>query len=101
MSYEILNQEDCLTQNDWKLALQVQTACNMGGLAITFSKMVHKVWHEATIRQLGTGWVNTHPIITLYLDKMCSLNHTDNNISAAYKAAEEILGKETFQKAME
>lgn len=58
-----------------QLALDVQDASNLSGVLASFKEVVHVViWPEA--RRLGKGndWVNAHPIVTLFLSKLGSLN---------------------------
>jgi hypothetical protein len=56
-------------------ALDVQDACNLSGVLASFKEIVHEViWPEARRLGKGTEWVNTHPIVTLFLSKLCSLN---------------------------
>lgn len=56
------------------IALQVQDACNLSGVARDFSIILSEVlWPEATSLGLGTEWVNTHPISRLFTDKMQDL----------------------------
>ncbi len=56
-------------------AILCQDACNLSGILASFHNVVMDVlWPEA--RRLGkaTEFVNTHPIVTLFLDKLASLN---------------------------
>ena len=56
-------------------ALDVQDACNLSGVLASFNKIVHEViWLEARTLGKGTEWVNAHPIVTLFLSKLGSLN---------------------------
>ena len=56
-------------------ALDVQDACNLSGVLASFKEIVHEViWPEANKLGKGTEYVNTHPIVTLFLSKLCSLN---------------------------
>lgn len=56
-------------------ALDVQDACNLSGVALSFSDILSNViWPEAHRIGKGTDWVNQHPIVTLFLDKLNSLN---------------------------
>src|SRR5712691_2375220 len=58
-----------------RLALDVQDACNLSGVLASFKEIVHEVlWPEARRLGHGTEWVNTHPIVTLFLSKLGSLN---------------------------
>jgi hypothetical protein len=41
----------------------------------SFKEIVHEViWPEARRLGKGTEWVNSHPVVTLFLSKLCSLN---------------------------
>lgn len=55
-------------------AIDVQDACNLSGVAGAFSRAMHAVFVEAERLGKGTDWRNAHPIATLFLSKMCSLN---------------------------
>ena len=56
-------------------ALDVQDACNLSGVVGAFHRCVmNTLWPEARRIGQGTDWVNTHPIVTLYLDKLADLN---------------------------
>jgi len=58
-----------------RTALECQDACNLSGVLASFKEIVHEViWPEARRLGHGTEWVNTHPIVTLFLSKLCSLN---------------------------
>jgi hypothetical protein len=58
-------------------ALDVQDACNLSGVLNSFASIVMDViWPEAHRTAHGTEWVNTHPIVTLFLDKLASLNRS-------------------------
>jgi len=58
-----------------RTAIEVQNACNLSGVLASFKEIVHEViWPEARRIGKGTEWVNTHPIVTLFLSKLCSLN---------------------------
>jgi len=55
-------------------ALACQDACNLSGVVHTFSEAVSAVWDEAHRTGEGTEWVNTHPICTMFITKIQSLN---------------------------
>ncbi len=56
-------------------ALDCQDACNLSGVVSSFKAIVHEVlWPEARRLNQGTDWVNKHPIVTLFLDKLDDLN---------------------------
>jgi hypothetical protein len=56
-------------------ALDVQNAVNLSGVLQSFRDIVMEVlWPEARQRNKGTDWVNSHPIVTVFLDKLSDLN---------------------------
>lgn len=71
-------------------ALQCQNACNLSGVAHSFLDAV-KFIRESN-PGLSTGEINRHPIVTLFLSKLVSLNGTDCFCS---------LCLDTFRKATE
>lgn len=56
-------------------ALDVQDAVNLSGVVHSFSQAVTALWDEAHQTGKGTDWVNEHPIVTLFLDKLVALNN--------------------------
>lgn len=59
-------------------ALDVQDACNLSGVVRSFNEIVIDVlWPEAQRLDKGTEWVNSHPIVTLFLSKLASLNRSE------------------------
>ncbi len=71
------------------LVLELQNASNLSGVLRTFHEVVSDVlWPEARRLGRGTEFVARHPIITLFLEKLCSLNGvvTDSNrVHLAYR----------------
>ena len=75
-------------------ALQVQDGCNLSGILRSFNDIVKDtIWPAAQEQGKGTDWVNQHPICTLFLDKLASLNRTQclcgdnmNSFGSAYDA---------------
>lgn len=58
-----------------QLALDVQNAVNLSGVAQTFAEVLTQaLWPEARRIGEGTRWVNEHPICTMFLDKLQDLN---------------------------
>ena len=58
-----------------RVALDCQDACNLSGVLASFKEIVHDtLWPEARRIGKGTEWVNQHPICTLFLSKLGSLN---------------------------
>ena len=61
-----------------RIALDCQDACNLSGVLASFKEIVHEVlWPEARRLGKGTEWINRHPIVTLFLSKLGSLNRGD------------------------
>lgn len=52
-------------------ASECQDACNLSGVAHAMDRAVSVLWKVNT---QGTEWVNRHPVMTLFLSKLCSLN---------------------------
>ncbi len=70
-----------------KTAILAQDACNLSGVLASFHNVVTDViWPDA--RRLGkaTEFVNTHPIVTLFLDKLASLNRSQCLCSDSMKS---------------
>lgn len=64
-----------------QMALDVQDASNLSGVVHSFSEQVMPaLWEEAHKRGEGTAWVNHHPIATLFIDKLVSLNGTSHDL---------------------
>ena len=76
-----------LTRRDWQNAIDVQDACNLSGVVHTFSDVISRIWWEANKRGEGTNWVNTHPIVVLYVSKLATLSDSDSCLafSRAYE----------------
>ncbi len=65
-----------------KSALAVQDAVNLSAVVLEFNEVCREcLWPAARERELGTSWINQHPITTVFLDKLCALNGvvTDSN----------------------
>jgi hypothetical protein len=66
-------------------ALNVQDACNLRGVLRSF--------HEASVTLgrlpecTGTEWVNTHPIMMLYADKVASLTGMQGDDGSSWGVA--------------
>jgi hypothetical protein len=63
-------------------ALEIQNAVNLSGVVRSLSETVDVLWSEARKQGHGTKYVNTHPIVTLFLAKLVSLNNSDCFCSA-------------------
>lgn len=56
-----------------KRVMLVQDACNLSGVVHSFDRDVSALWKLAHENGQGTDWVNQHPIVVLYLDKLCDM----------------------------
>ncbi|MDI6773441.1 MAG: hypothetical protein QME77_12790 [bacterium] len=72
-------------------------ACNLGGLARSFgAEIIPALQEEAHRLGRGTDWVNHHPIVVLWVEKMAELcgltSVVDHDAwSAAYRAFKAML----------
>jgi hypothetical protein len=72
-----------------KEALLVQDACNLSGVVHSFSRLLTDViWPEAHAQGKGTDYVNNHPVVALFIDKLRSLCSTD--VMDAWKECERL-----------
>ena len=61
-------------------ALFVQDACNLSGVLRSMTDIVFEtLWPIAHETGKGTDWVNQHPIVSLFLSKLSSLNRTQGD----------------------
>jgi hypothetical protein len=75
----------------FKEALQVQNACNLCGVAQSFARAMRDLME---LRE-STSDVNMHPIVTLWIDKMASLNdYSDAKANVVMASAISIYEKE-------
>lgn len=61
-----------LTSKDYRDAIEVQGAVNLSGIAHSLSRVVTRIWEEPDCA--GTDWVNTHPIVVLYVEQLVYLS---------------------------
>lgn len=76
-----------LTPKDYQNAIDVQTACNLGAVVHSFSRVIKKIQHNARKRGHGTDWINSHPIVKLYTEHLNYLSRGIGYIQA-YKVCE-------------
>jgi len=58
----------------YRMSQQCQDAVNLSGIALSFGEVVRALWIEADLFAAGTGQVNRHPVVTLFLPKLMDLN---------------------------
>jgi len=64
-------------------ALDIQQAVNLSGALHSLNEILSLVlWPEARRLGRGTEFVNTHPIVTLFLHKLMTLNQSECFCSA-------------------
>lgn len=71
-------------------SLDCQDACNLSGVVISFAKGMDVLWAEAREHGHGTGWINRHPIVTLFIDKLASLNGSQGDSSVVFSAYDKV-----------
>jgi|SRR5271170_8115607 len=71
-------------------SLDVQDASNLSGVAHSFSKAMDALWAEARLHGHGTAWINQHPIVTLFIDKLASLNGSQGDSSVVFSAYDKV-----------
>ena len=73
-----------LTKKDYELAIVVQDACNLSGIVHSLSELLPRIRDDPDCT--GTDFVNTHPIVVLYVNKLSSLSGAENGMafSTAY-----------------
>lgn len=55
----------------------VEGACNASGVIRAMARATEDIWALARARGHGTDWVNCHPALTLYVNKVMELNCFD------------------------
>src|ERR1035441_9904933 len=68
-------------------ALDVQNACNLSGVVFSFANAMGAICNN--LRDLSTKDRNKHPIVTLYLLKLCELNGCGSTLHESYDSAED------------
>jgi hypothetical protein len=73
-----------LTKDDYRKAIIAQDAVNASGLVHSLSEVMPRIREEPDCT--GTDYVNHHPIVVLYINKLASLNCSCDTLtySAAY-----------------
>ena len=64
-------------RTEYEMALFSQSACNLSGLVHHLSKAMELIWEEAREQEQGTDYVNSHPIVRLYVEQMGFLCRAD------------------------
>lgn len=91
---DTLNALNILTKQDYQMAIDVQTACNLGAVVHSFSRVMKKLQHQARKLKKGTDWINNHPICMLYATQIHFLTEehaTDSTYAEAYGEVEQAI----------
>lgn len=85
-----MSEEKRMTYKDAaQTALDAHGAVNLSGVVLDFARVVRALWGEANLRGRGTEWVNTHPIVVLFVSKLASLSGYEQGDTAQYLEAHE------------
>jgi len=62
-----------------KQALAIQDACSLVGVTNTYMTLVNELFPLSRRKGRGTDWVNHHPIVVVFVDKLrdLSTNHDE------------------------
>lgn len=71
-----------------KMALDCQDACNLSGVVFSFAEAMKAICDADNESHRGTEWKNTHPIVTVFLEKLIALN--------GYRVGDSVLRDEDF-----
>ncbi len=63
--------------NMYREAIECQGAVNAGALVLSLSKHIDAIWDEARKAGKGTDYVNSHPVMKLFLEQMYFLCRID------------------------
>jgi hypothetical protein len=64
----------------YQQALHAQSASNLSGVAHSLPKVIERIWDEARSIGEGTEYVNTHPVVGLFLHQMAHLNKSNADL---------------------
>lgn len=67
--------EDDIPPELAKEVYQMMDACNASGIIKSFGEVMTKLWDHAHKNMKGTEWVNSHPLVTIFIDKLVELNN--------------------------
>jgi hypothetical protein len=65
-------------------AIDIQDACNLSGVVYSFARVMDTLCANTT----ATRDRNSHPIVTMFLLKLCELNGCGSTLHETYEAAE-------------
>ena len=65
-------------RNIYEDAILVQDACNLSGVVHSLAKAMDVIRKEADELGEGTQYMNTHPVVILFVDKLQSLSGSND-----------------------
>jgi len=75
-------------------AIDVQDASNLSGVVKSLAgPVMDALWEESRRIGKGTKWINEHPIVTLFLSKLASLNRSQDCSFEKYCEASDAVEK--------
>lgn len=79
------------TSSDYKTAIQVQDACNLGGVLRAWEAIRDRIWEDVHEAGSGTLGFRYHPINVMFASKVSDLTACDHELSYhdAYTACAE------------
>jgi hypothetical protein len=80
-----------LTPNDYQMALDSQSACNLSGIVFSFAKVMQRICND----NHDTEARNTHPICQLYAEQIRFLSHGEGGYMAAHAECERLAKVDT------
>ena len=82
-----------LSKKDYQDAIYSQGAVNAGALVKSLAKLVDGMWEEARAQGKGADYVNTHPILRLFVEQINYLASTRDYYQASTLCEEIADGK--------
>lgn len=93
---QIFQHKDSLTPQDYRNAIDAQSACNLSGIVYSLERVMKKICKEAEVHGHGTEWKNNHPIARLYAEQIMHLSSgTDWNEAMNFAEQHATQEKET------
>jgi len=85
-----------IDKKHWQAALNVQSACNLSGVVISFAGVMRAICEEFNslpVEEQTTEWKNKHPIAVLFVTQIYHLTGGDAGYLDAYEEAKEIVSE--------
>lgn len=76
-----------LNHKDYKDAIDVQDACNLSGVVLSFARIMERINEERREGGHGTDWIKYHPICRMFAEQIKHLT-IDKDYNVAYNECE-------------